>query len=184
MEEESIQKAETKENQNAVIIAGNLSEEKAGYVYQLDQIEAEFSLYGPNLNAEAVETDNITYQGSFPPDDLPSVLNGKFGLVWDGKSIDECGGEFGQYMQYNNPHKTSLYLASKLPVIVWEKAAMVEFIRENHLGIQVGSLREIPEKLAALSEEAYDEMLRNVSVMGDKLRKGEMLRKVLREIEA
>ena len=87
-------------------------------------------------------------------------------------------------MQYNNPHKTSLYLASKLPVIVWEKAAMVEFIRENHLGIQVGSLREIPEKLAALSEEAYDEMLRNVSVMGDKLRKGEMLRKVLREIEA
>ena len=103
--------------------------------------------------------------------------------MWDGKSIDECGGEFGQYMQYNNPHKTSLYLASKIPVIVWEKAAIAEFIRENHLGIQVGSLREIPEKLAALTGETYDEMLQNVSAMGEKLRKGEMLRKVLREIE-
>ena len=117
---ESIQKPKNKRESNAALIAGNLSEEK-GYVYQLDQIEAEFSLYGPNLNAEAVETDNITYQGSFPPDDLPSVLNGKFGPLWM-ESIDECGGESGQYMQYNNPHKTSLYLASKLPVIVWEKA--------------------------------------------------------------
>ena len=183
VEAESIQKAETKENQNAVIIAGNLSEEKAGYVYQLDQVNAEFRLYGPNLNTEAIGTGNITYKGSFPPDDLPRVLHGKFGLVWDGKSIDECGGEFGQYMQYNNPHKTSLYLASKLPVIVWEKAAIAEFIRENHLGIQVGSLREIPEKLAALTGETYDEMIQNVSAMGEKLRKGEMLRKVLREIE-
>ena len=183
VEAESIQKAETKENQNAVIIAGNLSEEKAGYVYQLDQVNAEFRLYGPNLNTEAIGAGNITYKGSFPPDDLPRVLHGKFGLVWDGKSIDECGGEFGQYMQYNNPHKTSLYLASKLPVIVWEKAAIAEFIRENQLGIQVGSLREIPEKLAALTGETYDEMLQNVSAMGEKLRKGEMLRKVLREIE-
>ena len=183
VEAESIQKTETKENQNAVIIAGNLSEEKAGYVYQLDQVNAEFRLYGPNLNTEAIGTGNITYKGSFPPDDLPRVLHGKFGLVWDGKSIDECGGEFGQYMQYNNPHKTSLYLASKIPVIVWEKAAIAEFIRENQLGIQVGSLREIPEKLAALTGETYDEMLQNVSAMGEKLRKGEMLRKVLIEIE-
>ena len=183
VEAESIQKAETKENQNAVIIAGNLSEEKAGYVYQLDQVNTDFRLSGPNLNTEAIGTGNITYKGSFPPDDLPRVLHGKFGLVWDGKSIDECGGEFGQYMQYNNPHKTSLYLASKIPVIVWEKAAIAEFIRENQLGIQVGSLREIPEKLAALTGETYDEMLQNVSAMGEKLRKGEMLRKVLREIE-
>lgn len=65
VEAESIQKAETKENQNAVIIAGNLSEEKAGYVYQLDQVNADFRLYGPNLNTEAIGTGNITYKGSF-----------------------------------------------------------------------------------------------------------------------
>ena len=76
--------------------------------------------------------------------------------------------------------KTSLYLASKLPVIVWEKAAIAEFIRENQLGNTGGGLlREIPEKLAALLGETYDEMLQNVSAMGRKnCEKGEMLRKV------
>ena len=56
--------------------------------------------------------------GSFLPDELPSALEGSFGLVWDGDSSKTCSGVFGEYLRYNNSHKASLYLASGFPIIV------------------------------------------------------------------
>ena len=34
--------------------------------------------------------------------------------MWDGPSPDTCAGVYGAYLRYNNPHKTSLYLAAGL----------------------------------------------------------------------
>ena len=62
-------------------------------------------------------------------------------------SSETCKGSFGEYLRINNPHKTSLYLASGIPVIIWSKAALAEFIEKNKCGITVDSLYEIADKL-------------------------------------
>ena len=114
----------------------------------------------------------MIYKGSFKPDEVPGVLEGSFGLVWDGNTASTCGGNTGEYLRYNNPHKTSLYLASGIPVIVWSEAAMSGFVSENHVGIAVGSLYEIEEKVNAISDADYKEMKDNAIAVSAKLRSG------------
>ena len=82
-------------------------------------------------------------------------------------------------MRYNNPHKTSLYLASRIPIVIWDKAALAEFVEKNGVGFTVSSLGEIPDKLNALTEEEYGKMYRNVESVSKKLFKGEFLRSAL-----
>lgn len=62
----------------------------------------------------------MIWHGSFKPEESPEHLQG----VWDGDSVDTCAGNTGAYLRYNNPHKTSLYLACGMPVIVWKEAAI------------------------------------------------------------
>lgn len=163
-----------------VVIAGNLKRGKAGYVYRLNEVEGEiqFRLYGPNYDGET-QGKNVKYCGQYKPEELPEKLEGGFGLVWDGDDLGACTGVFGEYMKYNNPHKTSLYLASGLPVIIWEKAAMAKYIEKNNLGIAVRGINEIPLKLKSLSEEDYRIMKSNVEVIGKQLCQGKMLLAVL-----
>ena len=94
--------------------------------------------------------------------DIPNHLNSGFGLVWDGNSIDSCSGDFGEYLQYNNPHKLSLYLASGIPVVIWDKAAEAEFVKQNNLGLCVSSLHELKDKLNVITEQEFNEMVSNV----------------------
>lgn len=163
-----------------VVIAGNLKREKAGYVYRLNEVEGEiqFRLYGPNYDGET-QGGNVKYCGQYKPEELPEKLEGGFGLVWDGNGLNGCTGVFGEYMKYNNPHKTSLYLASGLPVIIWEKAAMAKYIEKNNLGIAVSEINEIPLKLKKMSKEDYKIMKKNVEVVGKQLCQGKMLLTVL-----
>ncbi len=162
------------DNYKSVIIAGNLSQMKAAYAYDLPE-ETEFILYGPNYTGK---TDgNITYKGSFPPDDLPFVLDGGFGLVWDGISSKTCEGVWGEYLKYNNPHKTSLYLASQLPLVIWEKAALADFVVKNGCGITVASLFDIPEAINRVTEDEYKRMLENTKNISQRLVSGYYLKK-------
>ena len=57
-------------------------------------------------------------------------MEGNWGLVWDGNSIDTCSGNFGEYLRLNAPFKFSLYLAAKRPVVVWRESAMAEYVRK------------------------------------------------------
>lgn len=162
----------------AVIVAGNLLESKAGYVYKLPEDErVQFSLYGVNYTGKP--QSNVAYHGAFDPDELPFVLSGKYGLVWDGPQADTCGGIHGQYLRINNPHKTSLYLASGIPVIIWKEAALARFVEAHGVGICVESLDQIPEAFAAVSPEAYEQMRENTLQLSQKLRAGGYLRKAL-----
>lgn len=170
-----------KDAAKGIVIAGNLSPEKAGYVYQLGDVNVHFRLYGPNVQKEKLG-ENMDYKGSFPPDKLPQILEGRFGLVWDGDSLDGCGGEFGEYVKYNNPHKASLYLACGLPVIVWKEAAVADFVKKYQAGIAVDSLKEIPEKMANMTEEQYQLLRANVSEIAEKLRNGEMLKETMEKV--
>lgn len=179
VEEAPAPKAE--EENDGIVIAGNLSPEKAGYVYALGKVDASFRLYGPNIQKDQLGA-NMEYMGSFPPDQLPGLLKGKFGLVWDGNSIRGCQGEFGEYVKYNNPHKASLYLACGLPVIVWREAAVADFVKNYQVGIAVDSLDEIPAKLADMTKEEYRLLKANVSRIAKRLRSGDMLKETMKKI--
>ncbi len=153
-----------------VVFAGNLS--KAGFVKELVNLPVNFSLYGlPKL-------DSNSYKGVFDGN-RPEGLCGDFGLVWDGDSLDTCSGMLGEYLRFNAPFKFSLYLSIGLPVIVWQESAMATYVEKYHLGFCVNSLHEVASKLSALTEEEIAEMKSNVALMGEKIRKGEMLKTVL-----
>lgn len=114
----------------------------------------------------------MIYHGSFSPEDLPEHLEGAFGLVWDGTSAETCIGNTGEYLKYNNPHKTSLYLSSGIPVIVWSKAAIADFVIRNGVGIAVDSLYDVNDRISEISEADYASMCENVDCIGVKLRSG------------
>lgn len=159
-----------------VVIAGNLYKEKAGYIYKLPK-GGKYNLYGVGYSED--NNDEITYIGSFLPEDLPFQLDGSFGLVWDGPKSETCSGTYGNYLKYNNPHKTSLYLASDMPVIIWSKAALADFVVKNKIGITVDSLGDVRNTIESLSEKDYNEMLNNVKAMGKRLRAGDFTKRAL-----
>lgn len=157
-----------------VIVAGNLKPEKAGYIYSLPD-DVPFRLYGPNYEMD-VSGQNIEYMGSISPDELPYRLEGSFGLVWDGDSVKSCTGPFGDYLRYNNPHKLSMYIASGLPVIVWEESALAGFVRKEGVGICVGSLEDLGHILSSIDDNEYERMLCAVARLQEKVTSGEFTR--------
>lgn len=172
-------------NRREIAIAGNLKPEKCGFLNDLKKIpvDLEYHLYGPNYQ-ETEKNPQVIYEGQYAPEQLPSVLKEGWGLVWDGGSIYECEGTFGGYLKFNNPHKASLYLASGMPVIVWNQAAIAPWIQEQNLGITVRSLEEIPDIINRMTDKEYKEMLDNVQKKGQQLREGSSLKKITDEIES
>ena len=163
--------------QPSIAVAGNLAPTKSGYVYDMDVSDICLNLYGIHFDPAAFQDkQNVSYKGAFHPDALPASLEGSFGLVWDGPVSSTCAGNTGEYLKYNNPHKTSLYLASNLPVIIWSQAALASLITENGLGIAVDSLDQIADAVGKLSAEDYQKMAENVHAMGEKLRGGYFFR--------
>lgn len=160
-----------------IAVAGNLAPTKSGYVYDMDVSSIRLDLYGIHFQEDAFHgKENVRYNGAFHPDELPGKLEGSFGLVWDGPVSTTCAGNTGEYLKYNNPHKTSLYLAANLPVIIWEQAALASFVKEHGLGITVGSLSQIDAAVRSLSREEYDRMAKNAHAMGEKIRSGYFFR--------
>jgi hypothetical protein len=156
----------------AVCFAGNF--EKSGFVnglYQLNSIQ--FNLYGPSFKTS--DQKNVFYKGSFPSNTLPALLEGSFGLVWDGPSIDNCD----EYLQYNNPYKMSLYIAAGLPLIVCKESAVARLVQQYNIGILVNSLYDIERALSNLTEEHYMEMKQNILPVRDKVSQGYFLKTVL-----
>ena len=169
-----------------VIYAGALNARKNTFLYKLgDYVQSyRFLLYGYGFESDkAKKSDSFRYMGFVPSDKLISEAEGHFGLVWDGADIDTCSGNFGEYLQYNNPHKTSLYIRCGLPVIIWDKAALAPFILKNGIGFTVSSLAEIEERLSSLSAEEYSAMLANVKTVSDKLAGGYYFSKAVSEAE-
>lgn len=170
--------------ERAISIAGNLDINKSAYIAKLGKLGIIVHLYGPNFSHSLEQYEDIQYHGSFPASEIPNQLNSGFGLVWDGNSIDTCSGDFGEYLQYNNPHKLSLYLASGIPVVIWDKAAEADFVRKHNLGICVSSLSELKDKLEQISEKNYQEMIKNVANISTLLRYGEHTKNSIRISES
>ena len=163
-----------------IIVAGNLAQEKAGYLYQLPARPA-YNLYGVGFD-ESRALANETYFGSFLPDELPAALEGGFGLVWDGDSAETCSGVFGEYLRYNNSHKASLYLASGFPLVVWKQSALSHFVLEKNCGVAVESLHDLKNTIENLSDADYQELVANAKNIGKKIRDGFYLTSALKEL--
>ena len=162
-----------------VVIAGALRPHKAGYAYHLPE-GIDFNLYG--VGYEAQPQENVNYLGSFEPDRLPEVMEGSFGLVWDGETTQTCSGTYGEYLRINDPHKASLYLASGMPVIIWSEAALADYITKNGCGVTVDSIEEIPGRIRAMTPDEYDAIRSNTMKISDRLRKGKYTSRALRRV--
>ena len=166
---------------DTILLAGNFDIKKTKYARQLPD-NPKFSIYGINFEEKNLP-QNVHYNGAFTPEELPYYLQGGFGLVWDGDSPYTCSGMFGEYLKMNNPHKASLYLASGFPIIVWRQSALADFVRKNNCGILVDSLFEIADRLDSISNDEYEELIRNSKKIGDNIRNGYYLKTALDKCE-
>ena len=176
-------KTEKKEGISGTLsVAGNLAPAKSGYIYQLGELAKDFhvNLYGNNFDKNR-HFDHVTYKGSFLPEELPLKIEGDFGLIWDGPSAKTCEGNTGNYLRYNNPHKTSLYLASGIPVIVWKESAMADFVLKNQVGYVIDNLEEINAIYRDLNEDEYREIKNNTLKIAEKLKSGYYFKKALNQ---
>ena len=147
--------------------AGNLEKSDFLTALDIDRMNFEFNLYGVGATEDI--NCKMRYKGAFAPDDLPNILEGDLGLVWDGK-LDSSDGDTGfkNYTKYNNPHKLSCYIASGLPVIVWDKSAAADFVTKNNIGYCVSDLYEIN----SIDFSDYDVKRDNVLKIAQMVRSG------------
>lgn len=182
-----VSKAGTAHKPYTVLYAGGLSPRKNSFLYDwLNGIDtSDGVVYGVNIYGSGFEENKIKkecpmkYMGFVKSDRLIATARGHFGLVWDGLSTDSCTGNWGEYLRYNNPHKTSLYLRCGLPVIIWSQAALAGFITRNNIGFCIDSLKQLDEKLKDLTEEQYAEMCVNVERISRRLSDGYYFRKAV-----
>lgn len=162
-----------------ICFAGNLR--KSRFLTKLNWTNHRLTIFGPNPLPDYPPV--IDYQGQFSPEELPTHLKSNFGLVWDGNSLDTCDGNFGEYMQYNAPHKISLYLSSGIPVVIWKKAAMADFIKSNNVGLVIDNLTDLEKQLSQLTNEEYLTIKKNAINIAKKLRIGYYTNKAIDQLE-
>lgn len=166
-----------------IVFAGNLDENKSGFIYKMlsRNIKYTLNLYGPNFKNETLNNDKIKYCGKYPPEELINIIEGKFGLIWDGDEVQTCSGDTGEYTKYNNPHKLSLYIACGLPIICWRKMAISQFVEDNKIGIVIDSLEEL--NYINIKDEEYFSMVKNINYIQAKIKKGEFINIALDKID-
>lgn len=91
----------------------------------------------------------VDYLGPVNPNSI-SFSDG-WGLIWDNED-DNSDNFYHTYQEYNWPAKLSVYLRSGIPVIVSKKAQTYSYIKDNHLGIGIDDIKDIPICLNKLSE--------------------------------
>ena len=160
-----------------VCYAGNLSKDKSQFIYEINNKNYTLNLFGKGINADI--NDKIKYKGVYEADKVRDYLHDDLGLIWDGHADDSYEYDnFKKYTYYNNPHKLSCYVAADMPVIVWSKSAIADFVKVNNVGYVIDKLEDID----SLNFSDYKVKKRNASIVGEKLRNGEYTLKVLNEI--
>ncbi|MBQ7497271.1 MAG: hypothetical protein IJU00_05495 [Selenomonas sp.] len=155
-----------------IAFAGNLYKSRFLQSREIENLDLQLNLYGLNFSQEKMGWKNVSYQGSYGSEEIPYQLQGAFGLIWDGESLDTCAGSFGTYMRYNNPHKLSLYVAARLPIITWKEAAIAEFVDRHQIGFCVDSLQDIPRQTEQVSAEEYKGYLDNIAGLQERVVRG------------
>lgn len=163
----------------SIVYAGNLM--KSEFLSKINPSGYQLDVFGPNPSSNFPSA--INYRGVRNPDELPKELQYNFGLVWDGSTPETCDGMFGEYMRFNSPHKTSLYLSSGLPVIVWKQAAIAKFIYNHKLGIVIDSLDQLSSEFNKISDNDYQQLKKNTLSYAMRLRSGRNIMEAIIQLE-
>ncbi len=168
----------------AIIYAGALARRKNTFLLKMADEARHYRLvvYGnrnglPGLN----DSDHVEVKGFMDSEEFIAHVPGHFGLVWDGDSLKECTGNFGEYLRWNSPHKASFYLRAGLPVIVWSQSALAPIVEREGIGLVIDRLDELNNLLANISTEKYQDMLTQVTRVSNMLSRGEFFKKALRK---
>lgn len=162
-----------------VVYAGNLSKEKSPFLHQLDENKMKFNMDVFGIGIDKDINNKISFKGKLHPEELPNKLPGNLGLVWDG-CFDDSDEDvtFKNYTKFNNPHKLSCYMAAGLPVIVWEKAAIADFVKANNIGYTISNIYDINN----IDLTDYEIKLKNALELKEKVRNGHFTKLVIEEI--
>ena len=81
------------------------------------------------------------------PDDLPAALEGSFG--WSGTETAQKPAKVLTETIYalTTRTRTSLYLASGFPLVVWKESALAHFVLDKECGLAVDSLHDLQKVL-------------------------------------
>ena len=66
-----------------------------------------------------------------------------------------------------------------MPIIIWDKAAMADFVEQAGIGIRVSALKDIKQSLNELTPEQIAQMKENVLKVKADLQTGQYLSKAL-----
>ena len=146
------------------------------------ELPLELHIYGnrnglPNMN----DNPRILFHPFTPADTFIQEVEGDFGFVWDGDSLDSCTGNFGEYLRWNSPHKVSFYLRAGLPIIIWKEAAVAPIVEKEGIGITIENIQELGSTLSRITPEQLAEMRKNVLRISERLREGEYLQDAIRQ---
>lgn len=167
-----------------VAYAGSLNERKNAFLWKWGDVIRDYvvDIYGSGFRMDQVDAPEKFYDHGFvDPEDIIAGMTSDYGLVWDGHSIDSCEGDFGSYLALNTPHKVSLYLRARLPIIIWSGASMADFVRKHNIGFTVDTLEEINDRIKAVTPEHYAEMRKNVDALAADIAAGQFFRKAAKE---
>lgn len=166
-----------------IVFAGNLS--KSTFIKELTSLPVvkgvRYYLYGIKSD-DILTNEAVLYKGYFKAEEINNI-EGNWGLVWDGDSLDSCSGCYGEYLKINAPFKFSMYLAVGMPVIVWSESAMASYVKKYNLGICVDSLRDINSEIENLNSEAISSIIDSVRKVSVDVRKGHKLVGTLNSID-
>lgn len=167
-----------------LVYAGALAMRKNAFLLQLAQTELSYELhiYGnrnglPNMP----DNDNIIFHPFTPADDFIANVDADFGFVWDGDSLENCSGNFGEYLHWNSPHKVSFYIRANLPVIIWKQAAVAPIIEQEGIGICIDSIADLGTALSTITDGQIQQMRTNVRRVSEQLNNGNFLTHALNE---
>lgn len=161
----------------SVAFVGHLKESQNGFLYKLPA-GLDVHLYGEGAPKSAPA--HIRLHGFIHPEDFARKGEGKFGLIWYGPTLEhDTEGYIGEYIAYCNPHKLGLYMRAGKPVVIWRGAGAAPFVEREGIGITVESLEDIDERLAAVTLEEYDRMIRNVARVAARMARGEYFREAM-----
>ena len=163
-----------------VMFAGVLASCHNDFLYKMANAARSYGLvlYGGEFEPERLHAE-VEYKGFVPSDELIATAEGDFGIVWYGPSLEGGEGPLGEYLQYNAPHKMSLYLRCGLPIIIWAKAGLASFVEKNNIGVCVSSLEELESIFSRMDIEDYMQMKKNALEIGRKLSQGFYFNKAL-----
>lgn len=186
-EEETKNPEERFKKDAPIVIAAELQhkiDQKGYYIYSsLKDPGVSFNIYGPDVDESFINNLTYEYKGAFLPEKIPSVIEGSFGLVWEGNSMETCDGNWGEYLRINNPNKVSMYIAAGIPIIIWSGAALSDFITKYGLGIAVDSIYDIKDAIANVTDDEYMKMIENIKPFTKAVRSGTFFTKAIERAE-